>query len=153
MLHGMSARASADEPSDLGETLLEVVIAVAIVAIAGVALIGGVLTSITSSSEHRTLTLNDVYLKSYADAASQQIQRASNPLYSSCASSYGVTKPADIPTSWTVGITSIQYWTGSVWSGSCPGGNPPQLITVAASSPTQATTTMSFAVRDPARLQ
>jgi hypothetical protein len=115
--------------------------------------VGGVLTSITSSSEHRTLTLNDVYLKSYADAAAQQIQRQASPLFTACATSYGVTKPTDIPSTWTVGITSIKYWSGTSWVTTCPSGDPAQLITVAASSPTQATTTMSFAVRDPARLQ
>ncbi|HWC33725.1 MAG TPA: type II secretion system protein [Mycobacteriales bacterium] len=136
---------------DRGETLIEVILAVAIIAITAVALMGSVLTSITSSGEHRTLAANDVYVKSYADAAQQQIQRQANPIYAKCATTYAVTKPSGIPASWTVGITSIKYWSGSAWSTSCS-GDPAQLITVAVTSPTQLSTSLSFAVRDPNRL-
>jgi type II secretory pathway pseudopilin PulG len=152
MLHRMIERLEARD-SERGDTLLEVIIAVAILAIAGVALIGSVLTSITSSSQHRTMTQSDTYLKSYANAAAQQIQRQTNPLYKPCASSYAVTTPADIPNTYTIGIASIQYWQGGnngSWGGSCSQGNDPaQLITVAVTSPTQGTESLSFAVRNP----
>lgn len=137
--------------ADQGDTLIEVMIAVAILAIAGVALIGSVLTSITASSEHRFLTLNDVYIKSYSDAAIQQIERASSPLFSDCASTYSLVKPSDIPSNYPIVISSIEYWTGSAWGTSCtPGSDQAQLITVQVQSPTQIVTTLSFAVRDPA---
>ena len=147
----MSRTARAD--ADRGDTLLEVLISLAIVAIAATALIGSIMTSITSSSEHRTLALNDVYLKDYADSAAQQIQRdPTNPLYSPCASTYNVTTPSNIPSSWTIGITGIQYWntTTKTWTGSCVAANrPAQLITVAVSSPIQTANSLSFVVRSP----
>lgn len=124
--------------------------AIAVIAITAVALIGTILMSITSSARHRTLTLNDVYLKSYADAAQQQIQRQKNPLFQNCATSYSVTTPSNIPSTYTVGITQIQYWNGSTWVNNCPGtGTPPQLVTVAIQSPTQVAASISFAVRSP----
>jgi type II secretory pathway pseudopilin PulG len=155
MLHRLAAaRIERGTDAARGETLVEVMVAVAIIAIAGVALIGSVLMSITSSTEHRSLTLNDVFLKSYADAATQQIQRESAPLYNKCASSYAVTAPSDIPPTYSIGISSIQYWSGSNWGASCDTSkDPAQLITVAVTSPTQITTTLSFTVRDPATLK
>jgi len=144
----MTSRRCDAQESDAGDTLIEVILAVGIVALTAVALVGTILTSITSSTEHRTLTDSDTYIKSFADAAQQQIQRQNNPLFQKCASSYGVNPPNTIPSSYTVGISSIQYWNGSGWSGSCS-GNPAQLITVTVTSPTQLTSSLSFAVRDP----
>jgi type II secretory pathway pseudopilin PulG len=139
------------EAADGGDTLIEVILAVAIVAVTAVALIGSVLTSITSSGEHRTLTLNDTYLKTYADSAAQQIQRQASPLFQKCATSYSVAMPSTIPSTYTIGIQSIQNWNGTTWVSNCPQGapNPAQLITVAVTSPTQITTSLAFAVRDP----
>jgi type II secretory pathway pseudopilin PulG len=144
------------EARDAGDTLIEVILAVAIVAVTAVALIGSVLTSITSSGEHRTLTLSDTYLKTYADSAAQQIQRQDSPLYQKCATSYNIALPSTIPNTYTVGIQSIQYWSGTTWASSCPptssNPDPAQLITVVVTSPTQITTSLAFAVRDPSDL-
>lgn len=134
---------------DRGDTLIEVLIALAIVAIAATALIGGVLTSITGSSVHRSLTVNDADLKSYADAAQDQIQRQASPLFADCATTYSVTAPP-LPANYAVAITGIQYWNGTAFSSTCtPGGNAPQLITITATSPTQVQSAMSFVVRQP----
>jgi type II secretory pathway pseudopilin PulG len=149
MLRQVITRRTSVAGDDDGDTLIEVILAVAIVAVTAVALIGSVLTSITSSGEHRTLTLNDTYLKTYADSAAQQIQRQNGPLFQKCAPSYNIATPSTIPSTYTIGISSIQYWNGTAWVASCPGGDPAQLITVAVTSPTQITTSLAFAVRDP----
>jgi type II secretory pathway pseudopilin PulG len=137
--------------SESGDTLIEVLLAIAVVAITGAALIGAVLTSVTASSEHRSLALNDASLKTYADSAFQQIQRQASPLWQPCASSYAVTRPAEIPSTYSIGISGIQYWDSSAgaWSGSCPSSTAPQLITVVVTSPTQLKSSLSFAVRSP----
>lgn len=138
----------APDRGDRGDTLLEVLIALAVVAIAATALIGGVLTSITASSAHRSLAVNDGDLKSYADAAQNQIQRQASPLFADCATTYAVTPPA-LPANYTVSITGIQYWNGTAFGATCPGGNAPQLITITATSPTQVQSALSFVVRQP----
>lgn len=134
---------------DAGDTLVEVLLALAIVAVSAVALIGSVLTGISASSEHRTLADSDTYLRSYADAAAQQIQRQNNPLWHGCASSYAVTAPSDIPASFTIGISTIQYWNGGSWSSTCAASSAPQLITIAVTSPSQLSQSLSFVVRSP----
>lgn len=136
------------ESADRGDTLLEVLIALAVVAIAATALIGGVLSSITASSAHRSLAINDADLKSFADAAQNQIQRQANPLFVDCATTYAVTPPP-LPANYVVSITGIQYWNGTAFAATCPGGNAPQLITLTATSPTQVQSALSFVVRQP----
>lgn len=141
------------ETRDSGDTLLEVVISTAVVGIAAVALIGALLTSITASSEHRSLTVNDTALKSYADAAVQQIQRQASAGWQGCASNYTVTAPSNMPSNYSVALSGVQYWTAGgnsgSWSSSCPGATAPQLLTVTVTSPTQVATSISFVVRKP----
>lgn len=145
---------------DRGDTLVEIVISVVILAIAGAALMGGVLTSITSSSEHRTLTVNDTYLRSYANSAAEQLQRKTNPKYQACPSvgdlNDAITTPDGIP-SGVVSVQSVQFWTGGVgggasqWSSDCAtaedASHPVELITVGSIAPGQKP--VSFVVRDP----
>lgn len=71
-------------PGEGGDTLIEVLIAVVIIAIASIALIGGLTTSITSSAEHRSLATLDTVLKNFAEAAKYEIQEQPTPLYSAC---------------------------------------------------------------------
>lgn len=153
MLYAMIRARLRAEPSDSGDTLLEVVISTAIVGIAAVALIGALLTSITASSEHRSLTVDNTALKSYANAAVQQIQRQASANWTSCASTYTVTPPANMPSDYTVSLSSARYWTASgnsgSWSGNCPGAAAPQLFTVTVTSPTQVATSISFVIRKP----
>jgi len=153
MLYAMIRARLRAEPSDSGDTLLEVVISSAVVGIAAVALIGALLTSITASSEHRSLTVNDTALKSYADAAVQQIQRQASANWQGCAASYSVTAPTNMPSNYSVALSGAKYWTGSgnsgSWTSSCPGATAPQLLTVTVTSPTQVATSVSFVVRKP----
>jgi prepilin-type N-terminal cleavage/methylation domain-containing protein len=64
---------------DRGDTLIEILVTVAIVSIAVVALLGGVLASTTASTTHRNLTTVDGVLKSFAETARNTIEtQASN---------------------------------------------------------------------------
>jgi len=53
--------------NDTGETLIELIIAVAIMGIAVVAIVGGFATSILMSGLHREETSAGAYLRSYAE--------------------------------------------------------------------------------------
>lgn len=139
---------------DAGDTLVEAIIAIAIVAIAAGALIGALLTSITSSSSHRSLAVDDSVARSFAESAKNQIQRQSSPLFTSCATpaSYSaVAAPTGIG-NYTVQITAVRYWdsASSTFTGAtCPTPNKLQLVTVVATSPTNVKQGISFVVRDP----
>jgi hypothetical protein len=75
--------------SEAGDTLIEVILAVVIVSIAVVSLLGGLVVSITSSSEHRSLATIDTILKSFAETAEYQIQLSPTPLFqNSCTANY-----------------------------------------------------------------
>ena len=88
-----SARAQSCARSEAGDTLIEVLVAVVILGLCVVGLMGGLTTSITSSSEHRSLASDDTVLRSFAEAAKYDIQLSPGYLYQDCATTYA-TNPA-----------------------------------------------------------
>jgi len=68
-------------PIETGETLIEILIALAVISLTVVALLGGLVTAITSSAEHRSLATVDALLKSFAETAKYQIEEQPNPLF------------------------------------------------------------------------
>ncbi|HLX88927.1 MAG TPA: prepilin-type N-terminal cleavage/methylation domain-containing protein [Acidimicrobiales bacterium] len=142
-----------------GDTLIEVLIAVVIIAIAAAALLGGLTTALTASGEHKGLSVDDTLLKSYAEAAKQQIEISQSVAFTQCTpSTYAIayTVPAQFST-YTVAAQSVTFWnSGSKsFSTTCNHVKPDegiQLITVTATAPQAAggyTQTLSFVVRDP----
>lgn len=72
---------------DRGQTLIEVLIAVVIVALAAVPLLGALLQALSSSGEHRSLATLDVLLKGFAETATSQIElspTATGPAFNNC---------------------------------------------------------------------
>jgi type II secretory pathway pseudopilin PulG len=69
--------------SEAGDTLLEVLIAIVVLALASVALIVGFGTSISSSAEHRNLATFDTILATTSQEAIAQIQRQQS-LFNTC---------------------------------------------------------------------
>jgi type II secretory pathway pseudopilin PulG len=149
------ADAPAPEPargSEAGDSLVEVLLAVVIIGITAVSLMAGFATSISASAEHRDLVTLDTILRSYAESATYQIQQASSPLFVSCGTTYFPT--FTIPTGttgYTVGISSVSYWNGSAFTGSCTAGSTaPQQITASATGPANTSDSLNFIVVDPA---
>jgi type II secretory pathway pseudopilin PulG len=159
MLHRLVRRIASSRRSDAGETLIELVLAVAIIGIAATALVGAVLTSITGSSEHRSLTVDNTLLNSYVQSVQNTVERQGDlGLFSGCAG------PSDLPTpatdsndasaaGWTVTVTNIKYWPqgGSAFT-SCPGSSANidlLLLTATATSTTHLSSSITFAVRNP----
>ena len=91
---------------DAGETLLEVVIAIAIMGIAFVALLGGMLTASSMSGLHRRQADAQVQLVS----ALEQVKAA---LYVPCAGNSSYPRPT--------GVTSetVEYWNGIDFGPTC----------------------------------
>jgi type II secretory pathway pseudopilin PulG len=152
-----------DRSSEAGETLVEMLIAIAVIGIAVTAILGALLTSITASTQHRGLAVEDTLLRSYAEQAKQQIELqtpTSSALYQpSCQASYTVNWPPaglTVPAGYDVKISNIKYWStsagvagGFVDSATCQLDSGLQLITVTASGPSGLTQQLSFVVRKP----
>lgn len=162
-----------EPPSEKGETLLEVLLAVLIIAVTMTALLGTLITSIVSSSEHRSLANLDTVLKNAAESAKYQVQlQPSAPWFGDCASVTSTTYTSpngpttntfsfSVPSGYTVSVSSIQYWDSatnsfddpSVSTSSCL-SNPDdqtgfQLLTIVGVAPNGVTQSLSFAVRSP----
>lgn len=146
--------------TEFGESLIEVLIAMVIIGIAGAALIGGLSSGIFSSSIHRQQTIAGTILESSGESLANSTY---NP-YVNCATpstynpSAGFTN--EIPASgWTVSITQVSWWNGTSFiasgSAACPDTNSDnflhlQLVDVTVLSPHgQVSETRSFAKPGP----
>jgi type II secretory pathway pseudopilin PulG len=98
----------ADDP-DSGETLVEVIIAIAIMGIAFVAILGGMLTAATMSGRHRAQSEGITQL---ANAVEEVKQAGYND---SCTSN---PYPVTVDAGWTVAETLL-YWNGTDYQGTC----------------------------------
>ncbi len=149
---GLARSRSQAGSRDRGDTLIEVLVAVLIIAISVAALLDGLITSTTASATHRSLATIDGLLKSYAETAKYVIQDQANPTFNDCANTttnpYTVQSQATVPAGYSVGISSIQYWDGSGFSAAanCSADEGVQLITLLAAAPNHVTATMSFVV-------
>jgi len=114
--------------NDDGETLLEVIIAVAIMGIAVVAVVGGIATSILMSDIHRKQTTAGAYVRDYAEAVETYV--AGGHYDASASPSYlPGTVGFTAPTGFTAAVTSVQCWNATAF-GSCAAGNTVQQVTV-----------------------
>jgi Tfp pilus assembly protein PilV len=110
----------AHSASEAGDTLIEVVLAVVVIALTAAALLGAVTTSIVSSASHRYLSTDDTLLRSYAEQVEYQLEQSPTPLYAQCAQA-GSTGPYSANTNslfkpnfpvsgYQLSISSVQYW-------------------------------------------
>lgn len=145
-------------PNDEGETLLELLIAVAIMGIAVVAIVGGVATSILMSDIHRKQATAGAYVRNYAEAVVAYVDAetpastanfagGSSPDYS--ASAVGFTAPAG---GFDASVSSVWCWDdGSTkFISSCAAASAVQQVTLnIASSDLRASETLTVIVRKP----
>ena len=101
-----------------GETLVELVISIAILGVAAVAILAGMLLSVQSSDMHRKQATGGAYVRSFAEAVQNYVDSNGYKACTTAASAYaGVTVP-DLPTGYTPTVTNVRSWNGSTW-GSC----------------------------------
>ena len=120
-----------------GTTLVEVLAAVALIGIAFLTILGGMMTAAVGADVHRKAATADLQVRSYAEA----IRRAS---YVDCATTSSYT-PAAVgyaaPAGFSASVTDVDYWrashadpdTGS-WSNACPTDQGAQRVTVSLSA-------------------
>ena len=90
---------------DSGVTLVELMVAIAILGVAVVAIVGGMATAITTSDAHRKSVTAGIVAQNYAEQLKAAAYNAScsTPL----ASKY---PPAPATTGYNTTLTSIEYW-------------------------------------------
>ena len=144
---------------EAGETLIEIVIAIGVLAIAVTGLLDGLITSWGASSEHRNISTADTILRTYAEEAKYEIQLQASPWYQDCATvtnspaaynGHQLPAPANLPSGWTQPyIQGMAYWN---WSGAfdaiCQAGDY-QVLTLAVLAPDGTLKTITIGLRSP----
>ena len=142
-----------DAERDRGESLLELLIALAIMSIAVVAVVGGLLTSIVASDIHRKQSTAGAAVRDYAENVEKYVAGTG---YTTCASpsSYGpgTVGYTGVPTGFAASAVAVRYWTGTGWNGACTGPTDfglQELTIQVASSDTRASERLVLVLRKP----
>jgi type II secretory pathway pseudopilin PulG len=106
------------EPNDRGETLIELVVAVAILGIASVAILSGLMMGVRTSVMHRNDATGGAYVRSFAEAIQTDVDANGYKTCANAASGYAGVGVPDLPTGYTKSVTAVQSWNGSAW-GAC----------------------------------
>jgi type II secretory pathway pseudopilin PulG len=114
---------------DRGETLLELIIAIAILGVCVVAIGSGIAMSITISAVHRNQATAQDSLHNYAET----LQSSYVPCTASTAPNYAQTLKQLAPSNWPAPTVVVEYWlpTTAVFSPTCPAGGDTGLQQVA----------------------
>ncbi|TIC88842.1 type II secretion system protein [Nocardioides sp. GY 10113] len=130
MLAPLRSRLRAARGADDGVTLIETLVAVAILGIAAVAILAGLQTSVKVSDVHSKAAAGGATVRSLAEAIQEYVAR--NPAnYRACAAADHYTDPTRVPAS-AYGLDDVSYeasqtrarrWNGSAWTDDCTAGN------------------------------
>ena len=131
--------------SDGGETLIELVIAVAIMGIAVVAIVAGIATSILMSDIHRKQATAGAYVRDYAEAVTAHYNASA-----STSSYLPGTVGFEAPAGFTGEPTSVKCWNGTVFGSTCSTNTDVQQITLSVTSTdSRASESLVVVVRKP----
>jgi prepilin-type N-terminal cleavage/methylation domain-containing protein len=136
---------TATDRSDAGMTLVEILVAVAILGIAIMGMVSGMGTTSLASDRHRKQATADTVVKSYAEAIKQKVSVGA---YVGCTTaiptptaSYlpsNLNSSFSVPAQYTASVTQIKYWSTSAgaFQAACPAGDDKgaQLLTLSAQS-------------------
>jgi prepilin-type N-terminal cleavage/methylation domain-containing protein len=103
----LRARTRRPARSEAGVTLIELMVTISIIGVAFTALLAALMGVFTFGEQHRKHAVGETLVRRYADSVN-------NATYVSCATpaSYAAALAPAPPTSYTVSITSVQYWNG-----------------------------------------
>lgn len=139
---------------DRGETLLELLVAVTIMAIALVAIVGGLAASIMVSDIHRKQATAGAYARDFGEAIESIVAGGG---YTPCATtaSYGAPPGFSVPAGFAKAVVpgSLRYWTGTTWGAACGTDRGLQQLTVqVASTDGRASERVVVVLRKPCRV-
>jgi Tfp pilus assembly protein PilV len=106
--------------SERGESLIELVVALALLGLGVVAVVGGLGASSVAADSTRKETSAAVEVKNFAEALENYVSSSASA-YVPCAtiSTAAYLNAYTATTGYTRSITSVHTWTGSAWSSSC----------------------------------
>lgn len=139
-----------DVSTDGGETLIELLVAIAVMGIAAVAIVGSLTTGILVSGIHRNEATAGAAVRGYAEAIETSIA-AGNYVDCASTSSYSASAVAfAAPTGFVISAYTITYWTGSAW-GSCttPDGGVQRVTLTVSSADGKAVESLAVILRKP----
>jgi type II secretory pathway pseudopilin PulG len=141
---------------DRGESLLELLVALAIMGIAVVAIVGGLVTSILMSDVHRKQATAGSTLRDYAEAIETAVGKPTSA-YTACATTAAYASPTGFtaPSGFTARVTAVKFWNDATLAfGSpapCVDGGVQRLSLQVSSSDGRASETVNIVVRKPCR--
>lgn len=101
-----------------GETLVELIIAVAILGIAAVAILSGLLLSVKVSTVNSNQASGGAYVRSFAEAIQNHVDANGYAPCGAAASNYQSVAVPDLPGTYAKAVTAVQSWNGTSW-GAC----------------------------------
>ena len=137
--------------SDRGETLIELVVAVAILGMAGVAILEGLMMGVRTSVMHRNDATGGAYVRSFAEAIQTDVDANGYETCANAASGYAGVAVPDLPTGYAKSVTSVQSWNGSSW-GACTADGIQRLdlkVTTTGDDEHKADQTLTVVLRQP----
>ena len=146
----MSIRRS-PQRGDRGETLIELVVAVAILGLAAVAILGGLMVSIRTSVMHRNDATGGAYVRSFAEAIQNDVDKNGFKSCANAASGYASVAVADLPAGYTKAVMAVQSWNGTTW-GACTVDGIQRLdlmVTTGGNAPFKAEEKLTVILRQP----
>ncbi|QSR25791.1 prepilin-type cleavage/methylation domain-containing protein [Nocardioides aromaticivorans] len=106
------------ERDERGETLIELVVAIAILGIGAVAVLAGLMLSVKASDQNRRQATGGAYVRSFAEAIQNNVDANGYRACGSAIAGYSAVTVPDLPAGYTATVTAVQSWTGSAW-GAC----------------------------------
>jgi prepilin-type N-terminal cleavage/methylation domain-containing protein len=105
---------------DRGETLIELLVALAILGIALVAVVGALAASITMSDIHRKQSTAGAEVRNYAEQVENYVAGTGYAACAAPATYVAATVGYTAPAGYSATPVRVRYWSGSAWSASCP---------------------------------
>jgi type II secretory pathway pseudopilin PulG len=136
---------------DRGESLVELLFAIAIMSTAVVAMLAGLATAVVVSDMHRKQASAGAQVRTFAEAVEKAINSSSSA-YVDCASDTAYESVFTAEPGYTRDVVEVRYWNGSGFTGVCPPDPGVQRVTVrVASADGRAVETIDVIVRKPCR--
>jgi type II secretory pathway pseudopilin PulG len=146
----LAARVRSNAHSDAGATLIETLVALVILGIAGVAILAGLQLSVMASDVHRKQTSDGAYVRGYAEAVEQYLATSANYVKCAGANAYSPTTVGyTIPTGHSAQQAAAVPLDGNGTTLACPGGDQgiQRLRLTVSSNDSRAIETLTVVVR------
>jgi type II secretory pathway pseudopilin PulG len=144
---------AADRDLERGETLVELLLAIVILGIAGVAVLGGMGTSIIVSDAHRKETVSGAAVRAYAEQLQTKVAASGYVTCAGAGSYASGTVGFTPPTGYAASPTAVQYWNLSTktFGPTCGADSGVQAVTlqVRDTADTRGTVSLTVVIRKP----